>query len=383
MAKNGFKVLDSDMHIMEPPDLWERYIDAPFRSRAPRGTTRSASDLTLVHPDGRLWGRDPIRSVDTGRPAGQNSRAVEERYKSHFERGYTNEVQLEAMDVEGIDVGVIYPSRALHLVGEPGMDPPLAAAVARAYNNWLYDFCQKDPKRLLAATLISVFDIKDAVSEARRCIKELGFRAVFLRPNEVGGRNWHDPYYEPLWSTLEELNIPLGFHEAIFTALPEAGSQFGANFMLRHTFCHSTELMYGVASFCGGGILERHPNLRVAFLEGNCSWVPWLLWRLDEHWEQLGDVWAPELKMAPSEYFKRQCFASVEGDEEPVKGVIDYMGNDRIVFSTDYPHGDSKYPHAVERFLRLPITDEDKRKILWDNCASYYGVAEPARKSRR
>jgi uncharacterized protein len=190
----------------------------------------------------------------------------------------------------------------------------------------------------------------------------------------VGGRPWYDPYYEPLWSTLEELQIPLGFHEAIFTGLPEVGWQFGQNFMLRHTFCHPVEQQLCVAAFCGGGIFERHPNLKVGFLEGNCSWLPFLLWRLDEHWEQMGDVWAPELKMAPSRYFMRQGYASVEGDEEPVKYVIQDQGNERVVFSTDYPHGDSKYPHAVDRFLKLPISDDDKRKILWDNCAALYGL---------
>jgi uncharacterized protein len=374
MAKNGFKVIDSDMHIMEPPDLWARYIDPPFRDRAPRGTAAHAADLSLIHPDGKLWGRDPIRSVDTGRNPGQRAKEVEQRYRSHADRGYSNRVQLEAMDVEGIDVAVIYPSRGLHALGEPNMDPPLAAAVARGYNNWLYDFCQADPNRLLGAGMVSAFDINDAVAETKRSVKELGFRAIFVRPNLVNNRPWHDPYYEPLWATLDALHIPLGFHEAIFTGLPEVGSQFGANFMLRHTFCHPAEQMLAAASFCGGGILERHPGLRVAFLEGNCSWLPFLLWRLDEHYEQQGDVWAPELKMKPSEYFKRQSYASVECDEEPVKYTIDWMGNRNLVFSTDYPHADSKYPKAVERFLELPIDDDDKRKILWDNCAEAYGI---------
>jgi predicted TIM-barrel fold metal-dependent hydrolase len=144
--------------------------------------------------------------------------------------------------------------------------------------------------------------------------------------------------------------------------------------MLRRVFAQPVEQMLALGSICGGGVLARHPGLRVAFLEANCSWLPWLLWRLDEGWELEGDVWAPELKMAPSEYFKKQCFVSVEPDEESLKYVIDYMGSNRIVLSTDYPHGDSKYPHAVESFLKLSITDEDKRKILWDNCASYYAL---------
>jgi predicted TIM-barrel fold metal-dependent hydrolase len=78
--------------------------------------------------------------------------------------------------------------------------------------------------------------------------------------------------------------------------------------------------------------------------------------------------------MPPSEYFKRQCFALVECDEAPVKYVIDWLGDDRLVFSTDFPHGDSKFPNAVESFLTLPITEESKRKTLWDNCAAYYGL---------
>jgi uncharacterized protein len=114
--------------------------------------------------------------------------------------------------------------------------------------------------------------------------------------------------------------------------------------------------------------------LRVACLEGNCSWVPFLLWRLDEHWERQGEVYAPELTRPPSAYFKHQCFASVEGDEAPVQYVSDWLGDDRLVFTTDFPHGDSKFPRAVESFLTLPIAEESKRKILWENRAAYYGL---------
>jgi predicted TIM-barrel fold metal-dependent hydrolase len=168
--------------------------------------------------------------------------------------------------------------------------------------------------------------------------------------------------------------VPLGFHESNNSAARQVGEQFGYDFMLRHTFSHPVEQMLAVGSFCGGGILDRHPKLRVAFLEGNCGWLPFLMWRLDEHWELYGDQWAPQLKNPPSYYFKRQCYASVECDEDPVKYAIDFCGNERLIFSTDFPHVDTKYPRAVERFLQLPITDEDKRKILWDNCATYYGM---------
>ena len=165
---------------------------------------------------------------------GQNFERNQERFKLYEEMGWTGEAQLQGMDAEGIDVAVIYPSRGLFALTVPDLAPELAAAIARAYNNWLYDFCAPDRSRLLGAGMISPFDVNDAVAESKRCARELGFRGVFLRPNLVHGRNWHDPYYEPLWSTLEELDVPLGFHEGDTSALPHVGEQFGTNTMLRH-----------------------------------------------------------------------------------------------------------------------------------------------------
>jgi predicted TIM-barrel fold metal-dependent hydrolase len=122
-------------------------------------------------------------------------------------------------------------------------------------------------------------------------------------------------------------------------------------------------------------VLERFPRLRAAFLEGNCSWSPWLLWRLDEHYERRGK-WDPaRLTLKPSEYFKRQCFVSVECDEEPARYVSDWGFEDNVVFSGDYPHGDAKFPRSVDRFLKLPLAEQSRRKFLWDNCARLYGFA--------
>ena len=174
-------------------------------------------------------------------------------------------MQLEAMDMEGIDVAVLYPTRGLQVLAEPNMDPTFAAALARAYNNWLYDFCEKDPNRLLGAGMISPFDIDEAVVETKRCVKELGFRAIFMRSNITNGRNWYDDYYEPLWSLLEELEIPLGFHESSSTAGRQIGDNFEPNFMLRRIVAQPMEQMLGLVSLCSGGVLARHPKLRVAF----------------------------------------------------------------------------------------------------------------------
>src|SRR5437667_310332 len=272
MAKNGFRVLDSDIHIIEPPDLWERYIDAPFKHQAPRGFADWVLDLR-IEIDGKLMPANVNYSADA---RGRSAQRDRERFRPFHERGWSPEAQLDAMDQEGIDAGVVYPTRGLFAQGIDGMEPKLAAAIARAYNNWLYDFCALNPQRLIGAGMISPFDIDDAVAETRRSVRELGFKGIFLRPNPVNGRNWHDAYYGPLWSELEALDVPLGFPEGLGAHLPRVG---------------------------------------------------------------------------------------------------DLMGVANIVFSTDFPHPDCKYPGAVARFLELPLPDAAKRAILWDNCARYYGLA--------
>jgi predicted TIM-barrel fold metal-dependent hydrolase len=371
VAKLGFKVFDSDMHIMEPPDLWQRFIAPEYRSQAPIGvTSENVRDLRL-----RLPGipQAPVSFNVRGKNYDRNQKL----YADHSRRGWTPQVQLEAMDLEGLDAAVMFPSRALTALTAPNMEAGFASAVARAYNDWLHEFCQADPQRMFGAGMISVYDIGHAVEETYRSVQELGFKAIFVRSNVVNGKPWHDRYYEPLWNALEKLNIPLGFHEATGSQSHQTGELFDPNFGLRRIFSQPVEQMLGLGSFIGGGVLARHPELRVAFLEANCSWAPWLVWRMDESYELEGDEFMRDLDMMPSEYFRRQCLVSVEPDEAPVVHFIADFGADNLVYSTDYPHGDSRYPKATESFLELPISDDNKRKILWDNCARFYAVGEP------
>ena len=273
MAKNGFKILDSDMHIMEPPDLWERYIDSKFKHRAPRGVTSSnIRDLRMVYPDGREWARTTTRQNNSAR--GENFEKNQTLYRSDAERGWSPEVQLDAMDVEGIDVAVLYPTRGLRALVVQDMDAEFAAAIARAYNDWLYDFCKKEPERLIGAGMISPYDMADAVSEAQRCAEELGFRAVFLRSNPLVKQQWHSEYYEPLWSALEDLNLSLGFHESTGTGKNHIGERMEPNLMLRRIYGQPLEQMMALGSFCGGEVLARHPKLRVAFLKRTAAGYP-------------------------------------------------------------------------------------------------------------
>ena len=175
---------------------------------------------------------------------------------------------------------------------------------------------------------------------------------------------------------VQDLDVPVGFHEGVASRMPTAGDDrfAGDLFCLQHACSHSMEQMLALEAMTLGGVLERFPRLRVAFLEGNGSWLPFWLWRLDEHWENPGRYENPALKLRPSEYFQRQGFVSLECDETPGRQAIEACGDEGFVFSTDYPHYDTKYPEATARFLKLPLADASKRRILWDNCARLYRI---------
>ena len=215
MAKNGFKVFDADLHVREPTDLWVKYMEPKYRDRAPVGTTKFFMDLFLEH-DGRLISKMghcnvEVEGEQTEKMSEDNGRMA--LYRDYDRRGWGPDVQIEAMDREGVDMAVLYPSRGLFALAKEYDDDDLAAAIARAYNNWLAEFCSHAPDRMYGAALLPVEAPAAAVAEAKRAKEELDFKAVFIRPNPVGGRNWHDKAYDPLWAECEKQGLTVGFHE--------------------------------------------------------------------------------------------------------------------------------------------------------------------------
>jgi uncharacterized protein len=384
MSLRDHVICDSDLHVMEPADLWERYIDPAYAHVAPRGLSEIPRDMRVKVKNSvmlRLGAVRPMRLTDAGRsgwrPEHDNAYAASEA------RGWDAQSQVDAMDAEGLDLAVLFPSRGLFVlgldsveqVGLDGLEPDFADAIARAYNDWMRDFCDFAPNRMFGAGMVAPHDVAGAVEESGRCVEELGFKAIFLAPSTVNRRPWHHPAYDPLWAEIERLDVPVSFHGGGQTYLtPDFSLGVLDTLMLWHTFSQPLGIQFATACFCGGGILERFPNLRVALLESNCSWAPWFLYRLDEHYEWTGAWEAPDLRMPPSEYFKRNCWISVEADEMPVTHFVDTFGDEKLIFSTDYPHGDSKYPHAVDTFDKLPLPEESKARIVGTNWSDLYKI---------
>jgi predicted TIM-barrel fold metal-dependent hydrolase len=372
MAALRFRIIDADGHVMEPAGMWERYIEPAFRARAPR-LVRDADGHTRMVTEGVALPRS--EHVSAGMRTAF-ARRVRDGLGEYQRDDFDAPSQIRAMDAGGIEMAFLYPTQGLYTAAIDGLDPALAIAICRAYNDWIVDFCAHAPARLRpVGMLVALHDPAAAVAEVER-LAARGFTAVFVRPNPIAGRNLDDPAYEPLWAACARRGVGVGIHEGIGAALPAAGADRFRTFFAGHVASHPMEQMLAMLALITGGVLERHPGLRVAFLESGCGWLPYWLWRMDEHWEQTDGVpGEPVLPRKPSDYFRRQCWISCEPDEPYVARVLDLIGEDRLLFASDYPHPDHKWPETAETMLAMPLPDAAKRRILWDNPAAFYGVS--------
>src|SRR5260370_24844084 len=234
MARDGYLIMASALHMMEPDDLWARYLGEPYRANPPRFFGGNQAKLDDSKDDksnaDTIMGMEvqglaiPAHAGQTG--ATVSSRELRRRSRArhpHFQvaraRGFDAVSTLTAMDIEGIDVALMYGTRGRQILCHDDLPPDYAAALARAYNDWAADYCKTDPQRLKFAAQIAMHDVPTAVEEARRCVKELGAVAVIGTPNPVNGQHLHDEVCEPLWDELERLHAPIGVHPTGTTAL--------------------------------------------------------------------------------------------------------------------------------------------------------------------
>ena len=368
--KNGLRAFDSDMHVYDPAFLYEKYMNPKWGDRIPRGQ-RSGKHGRVEF---QLGGGTKLRAITDVIDHGQKQ--VADRYDFAVERDYDAVSQVQAMDKEGLDVAVLFRTSPLHC--DDSFEPEYANDLCRAWNSWIGDFCKENPKRLKASALITLHDVNLAIEEVQRAVNQLGVTALSVCPEPVNGKRIHDRYYDPLWAEIEKLGVALCFHPPARPKQDQVANKFfghpNAN-IVAMALRNPVELILAVSSFCAGGVLEKFPSLRVAFLEGNCAWLPWLLYRLDERAKLHGPLADVPLSKKPSEYFLRQCFISLDPDEYLVSDVIKRIGDDNLVISTDYPHIDAHFPHALDEFLEIEdVSDMSRRKILWDNCARLYNL---------
>ncbi|HEX2830934.1 MAG TPA: amidohydrolase family protein [Burkholderiales bacterium] len=382
--KDGLRFVDSDMHVMEPPDLFDRYLDPRFKDRV----------SVVVGADGKpkrghvgsiLIDGEPVSDADLQqyrkpRSSGKGtvlapmsgSRLHEtNRLDFAIERDYDAQAQVMGMAMEGVDIAVLYPTAGLSFLSRNGIDPRLSLAVCQAYNNWIHEFCQFSPERLKFAAMLPLHDVHLACRELVRCVRELGAVGSFIRPNMINGRFWHSNYWDPLYSVHEELGVAWGFHEGVSAHYSHMLELYGENRFYRHVAAHWIEMQQALIAMMIGGVFEFHPKLRVAFLECQNSWAPGLLTRIEWDYPQFRDSHAPYLTLTPKEYFQRNCWAAVEGSEPEIESTAALMGADRMCVSTDYPHFDSNFPNVADNILKS--CSRDTAAKIFMGGAGIYG----------
>ncbi len=375
-----FKVMDCDRHVMEPPTLWDDYLEAPYKHYGIKAegwfSFRTYQGDNVI---GEMWagGR---QAVTTGIPGMGKDMMWRGKFKYAISRGFDNVSYIHDMDVEGVDVAFLFTSIGLYATFDDRLDHDLAAAMCRAYNNWLYDYCSLDPDRLKGVCLLPLQDIDLAHQELRRASSELGMKGIFWRPNPLKGRKVSDPCYDPLFAMCEETGVTMCIHEGQQDALPYFSRARVDNNFARHATCHPMEQMGAVVSMTSDGVLDRFPELHVAFLESGCGWLPYWLDRLDK---QVGHYYQGEGyrgKEKPSEYFRRgQCYISCEAGEETIPMLGRLVGEDRLMWASDYPHPDvtEYFPETLRGLMENDeVSDEFKSKILWDNPVRFYNLKE-------
>ena len=374
--RDGFKIIDADRHVLEPSDLFDRYLPERFRGRVkvegPNQTSRFVDGEPVSDSH-----RRPRRSTEDFGYIFASSKSWRETFADALAAGFDPASNLRDMDREGIDLSVLFPTLGLYIMWRDNLDTELSAAICRAYNTWLAEYCSYNASRLHGVALIPLQDPARAVTELRHAKEKLGLVGIFWRPNKLCGRTLSSPDYFPIYEAASDLGVAICVHEGARTVLPQAGSDRYSEFG-RHVACHPIEQMLACLNFCADGVLERFPRLKVAHLESGCGWVPFWLERMDEHWEHDSQGSARTTKEKPSAYFKRQCWVSCEAGEGLVPSFLEHVGADYLTVATDYPHSDAvgKFPDLTVGALsgNSSFTTEARRKILWDNPVRLYGL---------
>jgi uncharacterized protein len=404
----GLRYIDSDGHILEPPEALPEYAPAAYRDRVWHVETDADHKEWVVYNGNRtpatgLAGTAGFSDDDVDRV-----RRGELSYTETRPSGWTAALRLKDMDMDGIELSVLYPTFMLGL--QSLTDVGFGQVQARAYNDWCSDHLKDGGGRLFGAGALPPMhhpdDVQAVVDEIRHVAELPGMVSVFMRPNPaIEWRYFNDPVYDPIWAVLQDTGLPVAFHPFLAPDLPGAcqglklarrrgddgsytpleqfeqeqrdGIARSSNIYFTQAIANPADVMSAICYITAGAVAERFPLAKFMFLEANGGWlVPWLE-RLDHHAKKFSwDV--PWLKMLPSEYFRRQGWISFDPDESMLAFTArsPLCGADRIIWASDYPHPDAKFPGVTEELedALAGLTTAEKRAITSESAIALYGI---------
>ncbi len=365
------RAIDADGHITEDQVDWAARLPAEFRDRAPRVVLDEHGRRNTLF-DGYRYANPFYEGK--GRWA---TMAVEARSKANPAGMRDPRARLPDMDAEGIELAVLYGTSFVFHANST-YDWRYAQALCRAWNDWAAEYCAADPARLKLAALVPLGDAVAAVEEAERAVRELGAVGLSFPPN-YAGRSLDQTYFDPIYEAAQRLDVPICVHANNGSGKFCDVIGFHENWLITHALSMPFGLTHALAAVVCGGVLERFPSLRVAFLEGGCGWLPFFMDRLDEHVEKLPPL-VPWLTKSPSEHIRGgQVFITCEPEEE-LAYPISRLGEDIIMYASDYAHWDAEFPESARKIADRPeLTEGQKAKILRDNALRFYRLPVPAR----
>ncbi len=367
-------VVDADAHINEPV----------VRPAPPEDEMEPWNALAERHPGWQQPGRSGDQTVNliegklypTQEGRGRGVPVASAMHPAAAQGALSLDARIRDIDAEGIDVQVLYG--ALCIGASTFTDRGFAADFCRAYNDWLVEVCSRHPGRLEAVAVVPIQHVEVTVEELRRAAT-LGVVGVMIPP-VVGDRNLDDPSFVPFFEAAADLDIAVAVHSAPGMNVPLPGAERFDNYAQVHCLSFPVDQMVALTALAMGGVLDRFPSLRVAFLESGVGWVPYFVHRMEEHKEKRGDL-LPHMRSDPREIIQRgQCFFSFECEEPLLEPYVQHLGAASLVFSSDYPHWDCDYPGTVEtaRANAKTLGEDLVDQIMGRNAMRLYGLDRAA-----
>lgn len=368
-----YHLISADSHVSEPPDLWVERIAKMYRERAPR---------LAINPSGRQGayflyeGYEP-HPIGIGLAAGKSPEELAQfltqgTYADARPGGWDPAARLKDNELDGVEADVLYTTLGFRIFWLK--DAGLQQACFRVYNDWLAEYCSYAPTRMAGLALISLYDPQEGAEELARCAK-MGLKGGMIWCSPPEEQPYSSALYDPFWATAQDLQMPISLH-AITGMGRESQWNFGVKerYMRATILSHEVERSFSVLIFTG--VLERFPRLQIVSAENNCGWLPYYLQRMDRTFERSRYASDYNLSLKPSEYFQRQMYCTYIDDYVGVANRH-FIGVDKLMWSSDYPHQASSWPHSQDIVARdfKDVSEEERFKITRGNVANLYGFA--------
>jgi predicted TIM-barrel fold metal-dependent hydrolase len=386
-AGRPMRVVDADSHMSEPHDLWTSRATAATRDRVPHVTQIDGEPAWVVG--------DQVLSTTRGGVVidaqGEKTTLVEvlngewEMSRAH-PAAHDAQARLELLDEIGVWSQVVFPS-AVGLGGdrltEAVPDAAFRLELLQIFNDYNAEMVESTGARLLPLAIMPAWDVASCVGEVERAAA-LGLRGVNMTsdPQDQGAPDLASRDWDPFWAACAALDMPVHFHIAnsgtamsFFGHYPWPSHDDHVKMAIGGTLLFVGNARVVVNIICSG-MLERHPRLKIVSVESGGGWIPFILEALDYELAENAPKQMAELSMLPSEYFRRQIYATTWFERRDIAKLVDSVGADHLLFETDFPHPTCLYPNplATADTNLAVLAPEDRRKILGDNAIALYRI---------